>query len=304
MYIPRTTTLVRPRTATLRIRSTRPLLTTLPSRRLVTTRLVPSPATTTTTITQNVINASPTFQLISCGKGIDPNESTQIKNACITAVNSGASPLSRECAESIKRRLGGEWFVFVSLIGEEDYNFSLTRCKSSDYMVFTYGGKKFQVNRLREPNIQPVPIPTPVVPVQTVEEVKTTYKVLPPITLPPVYAEPVNMPSAPIVEMPLPQATVVQCNFKLISVGQGIDTNESAHIKSVCINAVQRNATPLSRFCAEGIKAGVGGDWFVFISDEMQEDYNFSLTRCKGSDFMVFVINGKKFQVCRLRGLS
>lgn len=291
---------VRPRTATIGFRTQRPILPAVPSVQLVTTPVTPViPA-----IADDLGGSLPGLQLVSRGKGIDINESTQIQNAIVTAVQQGATPLSRECAEGIKRRLGGEWFVFVSVVGQEDFNFSLTRCKGSDYMVLTYAGRKFQINRLRDYSPPVVPV-VPVQPVQPVVPVQTIVETLPPITLPTIYAEAteVNMPT-PTVAMPAPQMMVTNCNFKLISVGQGIDSNEAAHIKNVCINAYQRGARPLSRFCADGIKAGVGGDWFVFISDEMQEDYNFSLTRCKGSDFMVFVIDNIKFQVCRLRGLS
>ena len=275
----------------------------------------------------------PGLRLISQGKGIDANESTQITNACISAVNQGAYPLSKVCAENIKRNLNGEWFVFISNEGQEDFNFSLTRCKGLDYMVFTYGGKKFQVNRLQETNIQPiqvttVPQVTQVIPASIeTASIETPSVVKPAITLRPIIqnTEVVmqNLPTQVIdtvidnsyqqqsFVIPPPQPIVVseqpsyiQGNLKLISVGNGIDSRESSTIQSVCLQAYQQRAFPLSRVCANRIKARISGDWFVFISNYGQEDFNFSLTRCKGSDFMVFIIDDKKFQVCRLKGLS
>ena len=70
---------------------------------------------------------------------------------------------------------------------------------------------------------------------------QTVVETLPLITLPTIYAEATetNIPS-PTVTMPSPQMIVANCNFKLISVGQGVDSNETAYIKSVCVNAYQR----------------------------------------------------------------
>ena len=52
---------------------------------------------------------------------------------------------------------------------------------------------------------------------------------------------------------------------------------------------------------AESIRRAIGGDWFVFISDLGIEDFDFSLTRVKGGDFIAFSLDRKKFQVCRIR---
>ena len=88
-------------------------------------------------------------KIVTKGKGIDANESNQIQLACISGVQSGATPLSRIIANDIKRRLGGEWFVFISNLGEEDFNFSMTRCRGTDFLVFSLDNKKFQVCRIR-----------------------------------------------------------------------------------------------------------------------------------------------------------
>ncbi len=61
------------------------------------------------------------------------------------------------------------------------------------------------------------------------------------------------------------------------------------------------NTQPMATAAAEGIKRAIGGDWFVFISDLGIEDFDFSLTKVKGGDFIAFSLDSKKFQVCRIR---
>ena len=51
--------------------------------------------------------------------------------------------------QAIKMSLGGDWFVFVSDVGIEDYDFSLTTVKGGDFMAFSLDKKKFQVCRLK-----------------------------------------------------------------------------------------------------------------------------------------------------------
>ena len=92
--------------------------------------------------------------------------------------------------------------------------------------------------------------------------------------------------------------------FRQISVGDGIDRKEFESIVKAAKVAYLSNASPLSRITANGIKARLGGEWFVFISNLGEEDYSFSMTRCRGTDFLVFSLDNKKFQVCRIRGIS
>ena len=90
--------------------------------------------------------------------------------------------------------------------------------------------------------------------------------------------------------------------YKQISVGQGIDMNEYNRIVDCCKHFYMqtRGAPQTAEKAAEGIRQMLGGDWFVFISSVGYEDFDFSLTRVKGGDFMVFSLDNKKFQVCRL----
>jgi len=89
--------------------------------------------------------------------------------------------------------------------------------------------------------------------------------------------------------------------YKQITVGRGIDMNEYNSIVGVIKQIYMSKVQPMASACADGIRRTIGGDWFVFISDVGIEDFDFSLTRVKGGDFIAFSLDSKKFQVCRIR---
>ena len=89
--------------------------------------------------------------------------------------------------------------------------------------------------------------------------------------------------------------------YRQITVGNGIDMNEYNNIVGVIKQIYMTGAQPMATTCADGIRRAIGGDWFVFISDVGIEDYDFSLTRVRGGDFIAFSLDSKKFQVCRIR---
>ena len=62
-----------------------------------------------------------------------------------------------------------------------------------------------------------------------------------------------------------------------------------------------RGQPQTARQAAESVKLMLGGDWMVFISNLGYENFDFSLTRVKGGDFMAFSLDNKKFQVCRIK---
>mgnify|MGYP007070048579 FL=1 len=91
--------------------------------------------------------------------------------------------------------------------------------------------------------------------------------------------------------------------YKQIAVGQGIDMNEFNRIVDCCKhNYMQTKGAPqTAQRAGEGIKQMLGGDWLVFISNLGYENFDFSLTRVKGGDYMAFSLDNKKFQVCRIK---
>jgi len=91
--------------------------------------------------------------------------------------------------------------------------------------------------------------------------------------------------------------------YKQITVGKGIDMNEYNQIVDCCKQAYvqMRGAPQTAQHAGEGIKRMLGGDWLVFISNLGYENFDFSLTRVKGGDFMAFSLDNKKFQICRIK---
>ena len=91
--------------------------------------------------------------------------------------------------------------------------------------------------------------------------------------------------------------------YKQITIGQGIDNNEYNRIVDCCKHSYMqtKGAPKTAQMAAEGIKQMLGGDWLVFISNLGYENFDFSLTRVRGGDFMAFSLDQKKFQVCRLK---
>ena len=89
--------------------------------------------------------------------------------------------------------------------------------------------------------------------------------------------------------------------YQQITVGRGIDTNEFNAIVGAIKQVYMQGSQPMATACADGIRRTIGGDWFVFISDVGVEDFDFSLTRVRGGDFIAFSLDRKKFQVCRIR---
>ena len=102
---------------------------------------------------------------------------------------------------------------------------------------------------------------------------------------------------------PQPGYNGIEPVYKQIAVGQGIDMNEYNRIVDCCKNAYKqtKGGPQTARNSAEGIKQMLGGDWMVFISNVGYENFDFSMTRVKGGDFMAFSFDNKKFQICRIQ---
>ena len=79
--------------------------------------------------------------------------------------------------------------------------------------------------------------------------------------------------------------------------------NEFNRIVDCCKNCYMqtRGGQNTAQLAGEAIKQMLGGDWLVFISNVGYENFDFSITRVKGGDFMAFSLDNKKFQVCRIR---
>ena len=91
----------------------------------------------------------PVYRQIAVGNGINMKEFNLIVSSVTQAYLTRQMPLSNIAANYIKSSLGGDWFVFVSDVGIEDYDFSLTTVTGGDFMAFSLDNKKFQICRLR-----------------------------------------------------------------------------------------------------------------------------------------------------------
>jgi hypothetical protein len=89
--------------------------------------------------------------------------------------------------------------------------------------------------------------------------------------------------------------------YREIARGVGIDPRELEAIKRVSMQVYQSGVSPMAKAVSEGIKQNLGGEWFAFVNPAGDETYEFSLTRVKGTDFVSFVIDNTKFQVCRIK---
>ena len=91
----------------------------------------------------------PVYKQISCGQGIDQNEFNSIVECCKQAYLGRMTPLSEHCANLIKQRLGGHWFVFQCDMAGTDFDFHLTKVKGGDFLSFSLDNKKFEVCRIK-----------------------------------------------------------------------------------------------------------------------------------------------------------
>ena len=98
---------------------------------------------------QGPYGREPVYRQITVGRGIDMQEYDSIVGCIKQSYLSGVQPMANEAAENIRRTIGGDWFVFISDVGIEDYDFSLTRVRGGDFIAFSLDNKKFQVCRIR-----------------------------------------------------------------------------------------------------------------------------------------------------------
>ena len=88
------------------------------------------------------------FKLLARGQGIDNNEYNAIITSATNAFNARMNPLSTGTVSIIKQMIGGEWFVFVCPVGEQNYDFSLSVVTGGDFLSFYVDRFHFQVCRL------------------------------------------------------------------------------------------------------------------------------------------------------------
>ena len=105
--------------------------------------------------TKNLVNVNNFFteedsyeskiQLLNKGRGIKYNEYKEIIHACVDTLDKKLFPLSDNCIKEIKKKINGEWFVFVYPETEKNFDFYLCDTKNEDYLSFEYKGSIFKV---------------------------------------------------------------------------------------------------------------------------------------------------------------
>ena len=90
----------------------------------------------------------PTYKLITCGQGIDQHEMNIVVEVCKECYMRKDAPLSERCANTIKQRIGGDWFVYQCNTTSQGVDFHLTRVKQGDYIQFELDNKRFEVCRI------------------------------------------------------------------------------------------------------------------------------------------------------------
>jgi hypothetical protein len=91
----------------------------------------------------------PIFKQYAMGSGIDNNEFITITQSAKQALLGRMLPLSTNIANLIKRTLGGEWFVCVTPVNNNNYDFCLSTVTGLDFLSFSLDHTLFQVCRLR-----------------------------------------------------------------------------------------------------------------------------------------------------------
>ena len=84
-------------------------------------------------------------ELLDRGGGINDYEYQIIVESCIEAQDNNLFQVSQNCIKNIKKKINGEWLVFISKDNDVNYDFSLTFIVNQCYAVFKYKGNQFQV---------------------------------------------------------------------------------------------------------------------------------------------------------------
>ena len=90
--------------------------------------------------------------------------------------------------------------------------------------------------------------------------------------------------------------------IELLGRGKGINDYEYQIIVESCIEAQNNsNLFQISQNCIKNIKSKINGEWFVFISNDKDVNYDFSLTFIVNQCYVVFKYKGNQYQICQFK---
>ena len=85
---------------------------------------------------------------------------------------------------------------------------------------------------------------------------------------------------------------------------QSIDKNEVNSIKNIIqlaySNSQSYDGYYLSDIIIDGIKKKLGGEWFIFISDEAK-DISFSVSTVSETDFLILKLGKSIFRIAKVK---
>ena len=86
----------------------------------------------------------------------------------------------------------------------------------------------------------------------------------------------------------------------ILEKGRGINDKESHIIINSCIEAQNKNLNPLSNNCIQKIKNQINGEWFVFVCNEEDSNYDYFLSFINNNSFLIFKYEKKIFHIYQI----
>jgi len=89
--------------------------------------------------------------------------------------------------------------------------------------------------------------------------------------------------------------------IQLLQRGRNINDFEYNCIINTCLDILKANQNPpISSLCTTEIRNKLRGEWFVFVTDEMEDNYDFYISNSNDGRFAIFNIGEMLFQVCQI----
>ena len=88
--------------------------------------------------------------------------------------------------------------------------------------------------------------------------------------------------------------------IELLQKGDKINDKEYNSIINICLDLVKNNNEGISLKCVNEIRNKIGGEWFAFISDEMDDNFDFYFSDVTKGRFVIFNCGNQQFQICQI----
>ena len=98
----------------------------------------------------NSLNNNNDFHLIRCGKKFNNNDINLIINSSYEELNRKGDPLSKSIVQRIKNLLGGNWVVFICVVGLKGYDLSVSVDDEDRLISFIIKNFKFQIIKISD----------------------------------------------------------------------------------------------------------------------------------------------------------